>query len=280
MEINILESLGKIAGLAGISIGLVALIFKSIIRRKIFPTLEPERAYMIISRIINMSFILALLGLLCWLYLTNKEEASTVKSLNVIGHVKGKNDNPVSGVKVYFKQDQNNFDRTDSDGKFVLETKGNGTQFYDLMIFHDNYYAHEKNTEIDFSESNKKLDLGEFELKARPKKVIPETTEEEEEPIKTTTISIEYRGDAMACYLNLSMKIAGKSINPNSNRVLMHDIPLGNNEYSVNGSIDCGINGICNASGTGKLFVEKNATFYVIWENNAYGQCNVSLSTM
>jgi hypothetical protein len=57
---------GKIAGLAGLCIGLVLFIFRDIIRKKIFPMLPPPEAYRVLRLIILCTFSVAVLGMILW----------------------------------------------------------------------------------------------------------------------------------------------------------------------------------------------------------------------
>ncbi|AYQ36656.1 hypothetical protein [Runella sp. SP2] len=71
---ELLENLGKIAGIAGISIGALVYIFRSVIRRSIFPTLSPIHGYRIIRLIIILTFSIAFVGLLTFLISKNLDQ--------------------------------------------------------------------------------------------------------------------------------------------------------------------------------------------------------------
>jgi hypothetical protein len=66
MADNLLIELGKIAGLAGISVGAVVLIFRDVIRKKIFPQLPPDHAYKLLRLIVILAWSLGLTGILVW----------------------------------------------------------------------------------------------------------------------------------------------------------------------------------------------------------------------
>ena len=49
--VHVLEVVGKVAGLGGISLGVVLLIFREAIRKNIFPTLPADHAYRLIRQL-------------------------------------------------------------------------------------------------------------------------------------------------------------------------------------------------------------------------------------
>jgi len=61
-----LFKLGQIAGIAGISLGIIFLIFKQIIAKKIFPQLSKEQSYKILRLLITLLFIIGIVGMLLW----------------------------------------------------------------------------------------------------------------------------------------------------------------------------------------------------------------------
>ena len=66
MGSELLVKLGQIASIAGISLGIIFLIFRQIIAKKIFPRLSPEHAYRILRLIITLIFIIGIVGMLLW----------------------------------------------------------------------------------------------------------------------------------------------------------------------------------------------------------------------
>lgn len=65
---QILEVVGKVAGIAGLGIGAMLLIFREVIRRNIFPKLEKDHAYKIIRLIVILVWSIAVLGIFAWVY--------------------------------------------------------------------------------------------------------------------------------------------------------------------------------------------------------------------
>ena len=99
------------------------------------------------------------------------------------------------------------------------------------------------------------------------------------EPRKTTTINIGYGGDLYGCGLPITITIAGVSFMPVGNHFQVADIPSGQQSYTVSGQINCLSVGSCTVQGTGTIDVQPNQTYWVMWQNSAYGQCTVWLST-
>lgn len=68
MDVSLLKVLGQIAGVAGIALGVLLIVFREVIRKNIFPNLERHQAYRIIQLIITLTFAIAVLGIGAWVY--------------------------------------------------------------------------------------------------------------------------------------------------------------------------------------------------------------------
>jgi Mg2+/Co2+ transporter CorB len=64
-----LIQLAKVAGIGGLAFGVLVLIFREVIRKQIFPTLPPRQAYRLLRLIVVLTFTIALVGLIGWVYL-------------------------------------------------------------------------------------------------------------------------------------------------------------------------------------------------------------------
>ena len=93
----------------------------------------------------------------------------------------------------------------------------------------------------------------------------------------TTDVTLSYLGDQYACVLQLQVKIGNATAVPTSNFFKMHNVPLGRQDYTINGQIGCVQLGSCIARGQGTLNVEEDDTYNVVWGNSAIGQCQVTL---
>jgi hypothetical protein len=84
---NLFQTLAGAAGLAGISIGFVLLIFREIIKKNIFPKLSAEHAYRILRLVILLTFGVGFFGIAGWaidrghfLGFSNQSESATVQA--------------------------------------------------------------------------------------------------------------------------------------------------------------------------------------------------------
>jgi uncharacterized membrane protein SpoIIM required for sporulation len=70
MDQALLEVLAKAAGIGGLALGVFLLIFRSVIRKNIFPKLQDESAYRLIRLILVLTFLIATLGIGAWIFVT------------------------------------------------------------------------------------------------------------------------------------------------------------------------------------------------------------------
>lgn len=68
MEIELLKTVGQIAGIGGLSIGLVFLLFRDVIRKNIFPDLTKAQSFKIITIVVICTWSIALAGIAAWVY--------------------------------------------------------------------------------------------------------------------------------------------------------------------------------------------------------------------
>lgn len=63
---EVFETVGKIAGLGGLCVGLVLFVFRDLIARVVFPRLSVEYAYKTIRLFIVATSVIAIVGMLLW----------------------------------------------------------------------------------------------------------------------------------------------------------------------------------------------------------------------
>jgi hypothetical protein len=68
MDTELLKVVGQIAGIGGLALGVFLLLFREIIRKKIFPMLPPAQAYRLLQMIIVAVWSVAILGIAAWVY--------------------------------------------------------------------------------------------------------------------------------------------------------------------------------------------------------------------
>jgi hypothetical protein len=78
MNLDTLQNLGRIAGIAGIAIGGMVLIFRDLLRKRIFPRLEQGHAYRLLRLIVLLAWSIAVGGILAWVFTSaSKQENDT-----------------------------------------------------------------------------------------------------------------------------------------------------------------------------------------------------------
>jgi len=70
MDVQIFRILGGIAGLAGIAVGMILLLYREIVRKNIFPTLTRTDAYRLLRMIAILSWSVAIFGIFGWVWST------------------------------------------------------------------------------------------------------------------------------------------------------------------------------------------------------------------
>lgn len=72
MEAGLLETVGKAAGIGGIAIGVLLLLFRDVVRKNIFPKLSAKDAYRLLSRMTAGVFVVALAGIGAWIFVETR----------------------------------------------------------------------------------------------------------------------------------------------------------------------------------------------------------------
>jgi hypothetical protein len=66
MDTELLRHVGQIAGLGGLALGVLLLVFREVLRKNIFPDLARAHAYRIIRLIVVLTFAIAAVGIGAW----------------------------------------------------------------------------------------------------------------------------------------------------------------------------------------------------------------------
>ncbi|WP_417590630.1 hypothetical protein [Owenweeksia hongkongensis] len=291
MNIEALENLGKIAGIAGISIGALVLIFGSVIRKNIFPGLTKEQGYTVIRMMIIGACVLALVGIAAWIYVdvqkNQRDKEAVLVSKYITGHVKDAEGKPVVSAEVEVAQYPEAFDRTDGSGKFAVRLNGKGSKYLDVVLKHKNYKLIRQKVKVNFDEEGDDILIDQIVMEtAYPPDPVREDVVDDNDyhqgksndpgydkdyskPVSNNLVSANliYMGDMYNCILDITVNIAGQIIQPTGNRVLMQNLRTGNQTYSINGLIGCGTER-CQATGTGEVFIQQGANYYVMWNYN------------
>src|SRR5579863_6947943 len=86
MDPAILKTVGQIAGIGGISLGVVLILFRDVIRKNIFPKLGVAEAYKLLRLIIVLVFLIGIAGLTAWV-ITRAQASTTFTNVTNIGTI-------------------------------------------------------------------------------------------------------------------------------------------------------------------------------------------------
>jgi hypothetical protein len=88
-DLNVLESMGKIAGIGGLGVAAFLLIFRSVIRnKKLFTTMNQDQTFRTIHKILYLAFAFGFIGIAAWIYsnsLNPNRGVSTPKEFTFTG---------------------------------------------------------------------------------------------------------------------------------------------------------------------------------------------------
>ena len=79
MEAELLKTVGQIAGIGGLALGVFLLLFRDIIRKNIFPKLPPAETYRLLRLITVAVWSIAVIGIVAWL-ITGMQFGASVKT--------------------------------------------------------------------------------------------------------------------------------------------------------------------------------------------------------
>ena len=65
---NIFRIVGATSGLAGLAVGMIVILFKEVIRKRIFPMLPKREAYGLLRLVLVLSWSIAVVGIGAWTY--------------------------------------------------------------------------------------------------------------------------------------------------------------------------------------------------------------------
>lgn len=68
MDTELLKIVAQAAGIGGIALGVLLLIFREVIRKNLFPNLSREQGYRLIRLVVSLTFAIAVLGIGAWVW--------------------------------------------------------------------------------------------------------------------------------------------------------------------------------------------------------------------
>lgn len=82
MDIEIVKTAGQVAGIGGVSIGALVLIYRDVIAKNIFPSLSKVHAFSLLRLLIILSWSVAISGIAAWAYVTTKSSGYIVSAFS------------------------------------------------------------------------------------------------------------------------------------------------------------------------------------------------------
>ena len=80
MEADILKAVAQVAGIGGIAVGTLLIVFRDIIGKKIFPTLDRQRGYQLLRLISLLTWSIALAGIAAWVWVESRPASSNLET--------------------------------------------------------------------------------------------------------------------------------------------------------------------------------------------------------
>jgi hypothetical protein len=101
VEADVLKTVGQIAGIGGLALGVLLIVFRDIVRKKIFPMLPPAEAYRLLRLITVAVWSVAIVGIIAWVYIAHAStpNVSADCGIAVGGNVSGTNLNNIANCE-------------------------------------------------------------------------------------------------------------------------------------------------------------------------------------
>ena len=77
MDAEIIKAAGQIAGIGGVALGVVLILFREVIGKSIFPMLTRAQAYQLLKLIVILVWNIALAGIGAWIWTENRDQTGT-----------------------------------------------------------------------------------------------------------------------------------------------------------------------------------------------------------
>lgn len=70
MNQEILKTVGQVAGIGGVALGVFLILFREVIRKNIFPDLSKDHAYRLLRLIVILVWSVAIAGIAAWVFVS------------------------------------------------------------------------------------------------------------------------------------------------------------------------------------------------------------------
>jgi hypothetical protein len=313
MDAETLKVVAQVAGIGGIALAVLLMVFREVIQKNIFTSLSPEEGYRLLRLIIVSTWSVAIIGVGAWIY-TKTQGAPTVdaagtvvKEFAVSGLITDADNNGLGDVDVFMVGGDDHV-RTNDSGAFRLKIKAAENSIVNVRVAKQGYKARTENVKLPTSGLIVAL-TATAPATTAPVAPAPQPTSSggggdapsrtdvsrpreasgggsvdrprDPPPSKTGRVYIRYTGDVYGCNLFVTFRLGERTVSPVAGpgqNFPVNDIPLGETEYVVGGTITCpSFGGACTAAGSGRLKLENERIYDVVWTPN-YPTCPVRLA--
>jgi len=87
MDVDILKTVGQVAGIGGVALGVFLILFRELLRKNIFPQLTRDQSYRLLHRISVLVWSVAVIGIGAWVYVDTRPAVSTAGGVAAGGDV-------------------------------------------------------------------------------------------------------------------------------------------------------------------------------------------------
>ncbi len=82
MNVEVLKIVGQVAGIGGLALGVMLILFKEVIRKNIFPNLTKKQGFKIIKLLLIFVWSIAVLGIASWFFLELNKSNQNSDAMN------------------------------------------------------------------------------------------------------------------------------------------------------------------------------------------------------
>jgi hypothetical protein len=313
MDAETLKVVAQVAGIGGIALAVLLMVFREVIQKNIFTSLSQEEGYRLLRLIIVSTWSVAIIGIGAWLYAKNQPGPTVdptgvvAKEFSLSGLITDADNNGLGDVDVFMVGAEDHV-RTNNSGAFTLKIKAAENSIVNVRMAKSGYKARTENVKLPSTglivaltatapppeppqRHANDVDAGGGDIVSRGDIARPvnqggvyveRDRPRDPPPSRTGRIYLRYQGDIYACQLGVMFQIGDRSVTPLAaagQNFPVNDIALGDTRYSVSGQIFCpSFGGQCAAAGGGRLNLENEAVYSVVWQPGTV--CQVRLAKL
>lgn len=125
MDADLLRNAGMVAGIGGIALAVLMTVFREVIRKNIFPRLDPQAGYRLLRMVLFMTWSVAIIGVGAW-FMTKRADnpgmtGTPLKEFTIVGLITDAQENGIAEASVSVVG-KGSFVKSDSSGAFSLTT--------------------------------------------------------------------------------------------------------------------------------------------------------------